>query len=617
MPIVLKVCGYGTATVRLVTEDGTELDRIRITITDSPPTSTPTPRVPITVPTPTNTPSPTSSPTPAPMVSPTPGAAQSIADVVERTRAGVVRIAGASGSGSGFVVDSAGHILTNEHVIEGAGRLAVVFDDGTRLTAQVVASDPARDIALLKVETTRRLTVLHLATSTREGEQVVALGYPLDLSDRITVTQGIVSSFRRFGDVDYVQTDAATNPGNSGGPLLNLRGEVVGMNTSVRREIQDREYDAQGIGFAIRYDVLSSRLPIMMSGASPATPIPTHTPTPRVASPQSTFGPVSGSLEHDDDEFIPELDSRTNTVNLVVEATFIDTHSASGREWSTGFLIRQASQRFHVVVISSPGNYWSHYLRKGDPKDDQLVQDGISTNIRTGKNAENHVRVIALGNVGWLFVNGSYEAELDLSGLMESGSASLIGAWFEGDEHPGHSTSYSGFTVRTLRREYGPRDGSIDHDPESGLIDTQQTPTSLADGIIEARFFNPYSRQEGTWSSGFLFRDGTFNEFHAVIIDHEGWWVHRLRTGNVESTQELAVGASTHISTSPSGSNHIRVIALGEEGWLFINGAYVEKLDLSGRLETGDVSAVGSYFTGDGIVGKSTRFEDFTIWSAD
>ena len=289
---------------------------------------------------------------------------------------------------------------------------------------------------------------------------MVALGYPLDLKDRMTVTRGIVSAFRRFGGVAHIQTDAATNPGNSGGPLLNLSGEVVGMNTSVHR-------DAQGIGYAIRFDVLSTRLEILKSGASSA-PTPTRTPTPTTPTPRYTFGPVSGSLEHDDDEFIPELDARTNIVDSVVEATFIDTHSASGRDWSNGFLIRADSPQFHLVGISSAG-YWFHYLRKGDPEDDQVLQEGLSANIRTGDNVENHVRVIASGNTGWLFVNGGYEAELDMSGLVESGSVSLIGAWFQGDEHPGSFTRYADFTVRSLRGVYGPRDGSIPHDPDDGF----------------------------------------------------------------------------------------------------------------------------------------------------
>ena len=568
--------------------------RVRSTVEAMAPSPTSTP---VPTPTPTATPRPTSTPTH------TPDTTQSIADVVARSRAGVVLIAGTSGSGSGFIVDPAGYILTNEHVIDGAGRLTVVLHNGSRLVPQVVASDEARDIALLKITAARPLTALTLAKQVREGDEVVALGYPLDLEDRMTVTRGIVSAFRTIRGVAHVQTDAATNPGNSGGPLLNLSGEVVGMNTSVHR-------DAQGIGYAIRSDVLSSRLGIMKSGVSSA-PTPGVSPTPRSA---ATLGPVSGSLEHDDDEFIPQLDTRTDIVDSVVEVTFIDTHSASGRAWSYGFLIRRSWPGSHIIVISSTGR-WFHYLRKENPEDDHLVQEGNSFNIRTGNNVKNHVRVIASGDTGWLFVNGGYEAELDLSGLAESGSVSLIGAWFRGHEHPGSSTRYADFTVRTLKRVYGPHDGSIEHDPEGGFIDTHRTFTSLADGIIEARFLNPYSAQEGDWSSGFLIRQGASSEFHVVVVDESGRWFHYLRTGDADTDQRLAFRASTHISTSPAGSNHIRIIAMGGEGWLFINGAYVYRLDLSGGLDSGSVSAVGSYFTGHGIAGKSTRFEELTIWS--
>ena len=578
------------------------------------PTNTPAPTLtPVPTPTPTSTPPPTHTPIPSPTGTPThtpiPDTGQSIADVVERTRAGVVRIAGTAGAGSGFVIDPAGYILTNEHVVGEAGRLSVVFDHGARLTPQVIATDAARDIALLKVESTRQLTALPLATEAREGDEVVALGYPLDLEGGMSVTRGIVSAFRTYGGVAYVQTDAATNPGSSGGPLMNLRGEVVGMSSRGLLE-------AQGIGFAVRYDILSSRLALMMSDASSGVAPPT-----RIAflgpEEQSTFGPVSGALEHNpDDGLIPTFASKLDVADFVAEATFTSPHDVAGGTWSSGFLVRDAGRRAgHVVLIHNSGR-WFHYLRSEGPGSYRMDQVGFSANIRTGQDARNHVRVIASGRSGWLFVNESYIAELDLSDLVEPGAVTLVGAFFKSDEQEGLSTPYANFSVRTLQRVYGPRDGSIDHEPGDGRIDTQGTSTSLADGIVEARFFNPYPMQEGNWSSGFLLRSGSSNEFHVLGIEVSGRWFHRLRTGDVGSTRRLADDVSTHISTGPSGSNHIRVIALGGKGWLFINGAYVDKLDMSGLTDAGDVFALGSYFAGDGIAGKSTRFEDFTIWSA-
>ncbi len=136
-----------------------------------------------------------------------------------------MQIVGIYGSaGSGFIVDKNGHILTNVHVIRGQENLTAVLDNGTRRTARVIAYDIPRDIALLKISAAG-LTALPFAARVREGEEVVAIWYPLDLGQSITTTRGIVSAFRTYGGVRYVQTDAALNPGNSGGPLLNMRGK--------------------------------------------------------------------------------------------------------------------------------------------------------------------------------------------------------------------------------------------------------------------------------------------------------------------------------------------------------------------------------------------------------
>ena len=604
------------------TETPTPVPTPTPTATPTPPptptpanTPEPTPtRTPVPTPTPTATPAPTSTPTPTPTSTPVPTPTQdpslSVADVVESTRAGVVRVAGSSGAGSGFVVDPEGYILTNEHLLDGTGRLTVVFDNGVRLTPQVVATDAARDIALLKVESARELTVLTLATEAREGDEVMALGYPLDLAGGMSVTRGIVSAFRIYGGVSYVQTDAPINQGNSGGPLLNLKGEVVGMNS---RGLPN----AQGIGFAIRYDILSSRLALMMSSMSSDATGTAQTRIYREGETGDAFGPVSGSLDQDpNDGFIPTFDSQFDVADFVADVTFTTPHDTPGRTWSSGFLVRRSDWRTgHIVLVHKSGR-WSHYLRHAGPGGYLLDQVGFSAGIKTGEDERNRVRVIASGSAGWLFVNGDYIAELDLGGLVEPGSVALVGAFFGSDELEGLSTQYSNFTVRTLRRVYGPRDGAIDHDPNDGRIDISETSASLADGIFEARFFNPYSVQEGDWSSGFLFRSSASNEFHVVGIGGSGRWFHRLRTSDSDSTKGLAEKGSTHISTDPSGSNHVRVIALGPEGWLFINGAYVDRLDLGGLLGVGEVSAIGSYFAGDGIAGKSTRFEGLTIRSA-
>src|SRR5262245_40589063 len=154
------------------------------------------------------------------------------------------------GLGSGFIVNPAGYVITNNHVIEGASEIKVTLSDGRELTARVLGRDPKTDLALLKVDATG-LPVIPLGDSARleVGEPVMAVGNPFGLEQ--TVTTGIVSAMGRTIGAgpydDFIQTDASINPGNSGGPLVNSRGEVVGVNTA----IASGTGGSVGIGFAI------------------------------------------------------------------------------------------------------------------------------------------------------------------------------------------------------------------------------------------------------------------------------------------------------------------------------------------------------------------------------
>jgi serine protease Do len=153
--------------------------------------------------------------------------------------------------GSGFIVDASGYIVTNNHVIKDADEITVALHDGTRLEAEVVGRDPKTDMAVLKVKPTGKLTAVHFGDSdkARVGDWVVAIGNPFGLGG--SVTAGIISARNR--DInsgpydDYIQTDASINRGNSGGPMFNLDGEVIGINTA----IFSPSGGSVGIGFAV------------------------------------------------------------------------------------------------------------------------------------------------------------------------------------------------------------------------------------------------------------------------------------------------------------------------------------------------------------------------------
>lgn len=155
--------------------------------------------------------------------------------------------------GSGFIYNSSGQIVTNEHVVEGSSRVEVTFLDGSTRNARIVGTDPYTDLAVLKVNK-RGLRSLQLADSSKVevGQPAVAIGNPFGLQS--SMTAGIISQKGRslrtqggFSTPNVLQTDASINPGNSGGPLLNTRGEVVGVNTA----IETRTGTFSGIGFAI------------------------------------------------------------------------------------------------------------------------------------------------------------------------------------------------------------------------------------------------------------------------------------------------------------------------------------------------------------------------------
>jgi len=184
-----------------------------------------------------------------------------------------------SGAGSGIVIDEQGHILTNNHVINGADAIELRFEDGTLVDAQVVGTDPSSDLAVIKIDPTGLdLTVATMGDSSalRVGDPVLAIGNPFNLEG--TLTQGIVSgldrTFSSGGSArpirNMIQTDAPVNPGNSGGPLINCQGEVVGINTLIENPTGDNVN--VGIAFAVSSKSAKRSLPDMLAGATVAHP---------------------------------------------------------------------------------------------------------------------------------------------------------------------------------------------------------------------------------------------------------------------------------------------------------------------------------------------------------
>ncbi len=237
--------------------------------TPAPMEPTPTPVSPTTRVQPVETPTPRPTPTPIPLPTGTDYETELLVRIYEEVNPSVVYIDTESGSGSGFVWDTEGHIVTNYHVVHGAETIKVKFWDDREATASLVGEDADSDLAVVKVDPNGldlRPVRLGDSTRVRVGERAIAIGNPFGLA--WTMTVGIVSAIGRtipapsnYAIPEAIQTDAAVNPGNSGGPLLNGRGEVIGIVSQIRSPVRANS----GVGFAVPIHIAKRVVPVLIA----------------------------------------------------------------------------------------------------------------------------------------------------------------------------------------------------------------------------------------------------------------------------------------------------------------------------------------------------------------
>lgn len=213
-------------------------------------------------------------------------AQDSISQAVERVDPSVVTVRAGNRGGAGFVVSADGYMVTNAHVVSKARQVDVKLASGDSQQATVVAVDGERDLALLKAPVRVAPVTLGASETLKPGEEVAALGAPLGLEH--SVTKGCVSSrARRLGSREFVQIDAALNPGNSGGPVINARGAVIGVSTVVAK-------NAQNVGFAVPSEVLAAFLDeqgVRYTVAAGENLRPAASPPPPAARPPDQVAP--------------------------------------------------------------------------------------------------------------------------------------------------------------------------------------------------------------------------------------------------------------------------------------------------------------------------------------
>ena len=528
----------------------------------------------------------------------------------------MVRIQTSSGSGSGVIFETqgrTGYVVTNHHVVEGEVQVSVIVNDSTTYRGSVLGTDSIRDLAVLSICCGSFQTLpFGNAAALQPGDEVVAIGYALGLPGQATVTRGIVSAVRYDSThrSDVIQTDAAINPGNSGGPLLSLSGEILGINTFRCDESQSGS-PTEGLGFAISGTTVQQQIPTLLAGA----PAPTPTPTPRRPTATPTpgqlidFGPISGELRHDPSDSLIETEyANVSVADMILEATFVNPYSSASNEWDYGFIFRLENTGLAIHFVVTSDRRWYLAWRETSDADNQRVGGGTIPTFDTSAGGRNHLRVVAIKERGWLFVNGEFVSILDLSDVTGAGDVAVITGAFTGDEVTGAVTRFENFRGHRLNRRYGPADGKLEKE-EPGQIATHWSGVRARDLVVEAEFVNP---QGSDWTYGFIIRRPEVNWLEVIGLTGAWLWFHFTRA---VGDDEYTYVASDHLSGAGIAllsRNHLLIIAIEGAGWLFVNDRLVAKLDLGHNQTSGRIGTMGDFFRSDR---GSPSFENFNVWA--
>jgi 2-alkenal reductase len=310
----------------------------------------------------------------------------STADLYQRVTPSVVNITvatrdGSAGTGSGFVIDTDGHIVTNNHVIENASYIEVTFVDGTVVEAQLVGRDADADLAVISVDPSQvSLQPVTFANSDQVfvGQEVLAIGSPF--GQAFTLTSGIVSALDRSLESDssfsipkLIQTDAAINPGNSGGPLLDLAGNVIGVNSAILSSSRS----ASGVGFSIPSNSVLRVVPYLIANGKY-----THS---WLGISGSTLYPAQREAMKLDDNLrgvmVGDVSSGSPASKAGLKASTGEVTTPLGR-YSTGGDIITAINDTPVTDMSDLIDYLEFYTLPGDTVTLSVLRNGQNTSVQ-------------------------------------------------------------------------------------------------------------------------------------------------------------------------------------------------------------------------------------------
>ena len=248
---------------------------------------------------------------------------------------------------------------------------------------------------------------------------------------------------------------------------------------------------------------------------------------------------------------------------------------------------------------------WS--LIAGDEPPREVIGSGTLKTFDIGAGGRNHLRVVAIKERGWLFVNGEFVSSLDLSAVSRAGYIAVITGAFTVDEVAGAVTRFKNFKSDRLSRRYGPADGKLEKEP--GLITKHGSGVWARDLVVEAEFVNP---KDGNWSYGFIIRNPESKHLDVIGLTDKARWVHYARDVSDDKYTKVADGYLSCIGINLLSRNWLLLVAIEGDGWFFVNDRLVAKLDLGHNQASGEISAMGRLFNNHQ---GSPSFENFNVWT--
>ena len=550
--------------------------------------------------------------------------------MTELARDSVVEISTSRGTGTGWIyrVDRNGKawILTNEHVVRGEQTVAVrLSGNGGIRAGSLVGVDDIRDLAVLTIccKSSWRALPTVSANSVRIGSDVVVLGFPDDrVGLDLSVTTGVVSSFG-FHDESrawLIQTDAALNPGSSGGPLLNAQGQVIGV-------VSARVDPAQGenIGFAIamrtveeELDYLEVRATVMASPTRTPTRVPTRVPT---AVP--TTG-VSGALVHDpDDGNIGCGDSRYSfnviSDSAIDSAAFVRFEVPDVGRWSFGFLYHDidgdSESATYIFRRGTRDTFARHWARRSGTKVHEPPDERIARTVFKAGLNELSFRTSSAGS--FLRLNDETVIEVPASQLIRRYGWSSLCVGFHSEEDDLYSIEYTDLRTRFAREGVS---GSIAYrDVDDSRIECHDGTDDA--GYLSRRATNAWVVLDFTvpnvdrWSFGFVYHSSGGSNSRTYLFDGGyGVYVEHVNNVNGEFEQGTDRFISSRLLNTGSTENRMEFETTDQGSWIILNGERVLEIDVDEMNRRAGEVKLCSAFWDDENQAYTVHFSDLWAW---